>query len=177
MVLNYILVGCPCCKALWISEEFYNIYTCNIKASLFLWAFLPFSQIIWNVIILCYCIARWGNLLVNFSLFAGWIYLTVGTPDFKWQGWSNGGKNQNPINPWTKTQPPKKSPTEFPSHKNLQKALNDITRKIETLVMDRNVYLFITPSINLCTDVPPPCFLFTYRLLFVLYTVYKTPAY
>ena len=41
-----------------------------------------------------------------------------GTPDFKWQGWSNGGKNKTPQeipsasnktsqNPWTKIQPPK----------------------------------------------------------------------
>ena len=41
-----------------------------------------------------------------------------GTPDFKWQGWSNGGKNKTPQeipsasnktpqNPWTKMQPPK----------------------------------------------------------------------
>ena len=49
-----------------------------------------------------------------------------------------GAKIKTEINPWTKTQLPKKSPTEFPSHKNLQK---------ETLEMDRNVYLFITPSI------------------------------
>ena len=47
-----------------------------------------------------------------------------------------GGKIKTQINPWTKTLPPKKSPTKFPSHKNLQKALNDITRKIETLVME-----------------------------------------
>ena len=33
-----------------------------------------------------------------------------GIPDFKWQGWSNGGKNQNP----------KKSHADFPSHKNFQ---------------------------------------------------------
>ena len=36
----------------------------------------------------------------------------VGTPDFKWQRLSNGGKNLNP----------KKSHGEFPSHKNFQKA-------------------------------------------------------
>ena len=33
------------------------------------------------------------------------------TPDFKWQGWSNGGKNQTPKN----------SHAEFPSHKNFQR--------------------------------------------------------
>ena len=31
---------------------------------------------------------------------------------------------------------PEKSHAEFPSHKNFQKALNDITRKIETLVLN-----------------------------------------
>ena len=35
---------------------------------------------------------------------------TGGIPDFKLQGWSNGGKNQNP----------KKSHADFPSHKNFQ---------------------------------------------------------
>ena len=33
------------------------------------------------------------------------------TPDFKWRGWSNGGKNQTPKN----------SHAEFPSHKNFQR--------------------------------------------------------
>jgi len=56
-----------------------------------------------------------------------------GTPDFKWQGWANGGKNQNPkkslglpTNPkksldqnWT----PKKPHAKFPSLKNFQKGL------------------------------------------------------
>ena len=49
-----------------------------------------------------------------------WLHACPGgsTPDFKWQGWSNGGNNQNPQkslrlqtkppkNPWTKIQPPK----------------------------------------------------------------------
>ena len=60
-----------------------------------------------------------------------------GTSDFKWRGWSNGGKNQNPQkNPhgvW-QNQPipgpkinPKKSHTEFLSLQNFQKVLNDIT--------------------------------------------------
>ena len=91
------------------------------------------------------------------------------TPDFKWQGWSNGGNNQKPKkslrlqtkppkNSWTKIQPPKPltcivtekpqqggvnkllyciaSHAEFPSHKNFQKAFNDITQKTETLVLN-----------------------------------------
>ena len=42
---------------------------------------------------------------------------------------------------------PKKSHAELPSHKNFQKALNDITRKIEKLVIwSVCVCLFITPS-------------------------------
>ena len=42
---------------------------------------------------------------------------------------------------------PKKSHAEFPSHKNFQKALNDITQKIEKLVIwSVCVGLFITPS-------------------------------
>ena len=41
------------------------------------------------------------------------------TPDFKWQGWSNGGKNQN----LKKIPGPKFNPQkiEFPSHKNFQR--------------------------------------------------------
>ena len=38
----------------------------------------------------------------------------------------------------------KKSHAEFPSHKNFQKALNDITRKTETLLMEC-LCLFIHP--------------------------------
>ena len=51
-----------------------------------------------------------------------------GAPDFKWQGWSNGGKNQNPkkslglqTNPkksLDQNLSPQKSQAEFPSHKN-----------------------------------------------------------
>ena len=57
-----------------------------------------------------------------------------GTPDFRWQGLLNGGKNQNPKKSWDQTLTLKISPAEFPSHKNFQKALCDITRKIEALV-------------------------------------------
>ena len=66
-----------------------------------------------------------------------------GTLEFKWQGWSNGGKNQNPkksvglqTKPLDQNLTPKKSHAEFPSHKNFQGALNDITQKIETLVLN-----------------------------------------
>ena len=55
------------------------------------------------------------------------------TAGFKWQRWLNGGKNDNPTKSLGQNlTPPKKSYAEFPSHKNLQKGLNDITRKIET---------------------------------------------
>ena len=65
------------------------------------------------------------------------------TPGFKWQGWSNGGKNQNPKKSLDQNLTPKKSLAEFPSHKNLQKALNYITRKTETLVLhtQKNTFL------------------------------------
>ena len=65
------------------------------------------------------------------------------TPGFKWQGWSNGGKNQNPKKSLDQNLTPKKSLAEFPSHKNLQKALNYITRKTETLVLNtpKNTFL------------------------------------
>ena len=48
----------------------------------------------------------------------------------------NGGKNQNPKNSLDQNLTPKKYHAEFPSHKNFQKALNDKTRKIETLVFN-----------------------------------------
>ena len=41
-----------------------------------------------------------------------------GTPDFKWQGRLNGGKNQNPKKSLDQNLTPKKSHAEFPSHKN-----------------------------------------------------------
>ena len=54
-----------------------------------------------------------------------------GTPDFKWQGWLNGGKNQNPkkslglqTNPkksLDQNLTPQKCHAEFPSHKNFQR--------------------------------------------------------
>ena len=43
-----------------------------------------------------------------------------GTPDFKLQGWSNGGKNQNPKKYLDQNLIPKKSHADFPSHKNFQ---------------------------------------------------------
>ena len=61
----------------------------------------------------------------------GGVCVWGGIPYFKWQGWSNGGKNKppqeipsasnkTPQNPWTKIQPPK-NPTPNSSHKNFQK--------------------------------------------------------
>ena len=40
-----------------------------------------------------------------------------GTPDFKWRGWSNGEKNQNPRKSLDQKLTPKKSYAEFPSLK------------------------------------------------------------
>ena len=57
-----------------------------------------------------------------------------GTPDFKWQGWSNGGQKSIPKKiPGAKFK--RKSHAEFPSHKNFQKEWY-ITRKMETLVLN-----------------------------------------
>jgi len=51
---------------------------------------------------------------------------------------------------------PKKSHAEFPSHKNFQKALNDITGKIETLVLNtqKNPYLNQATQKNTCPNFP-----------------------
>ena len=59
------------------------------------------------------------------------------TLDFKWQGWSKGGKNQNAKKSLGLQTKPKKTPrpkfnqkkshAEFLSHKNFQKTLNEIT--------------------------------------------------
>ena len=53
------------------------------------------------------------------------------------------GQNQNPKKSLDQNLTPKKSLAEFPSHKNVQKALNYITRKTETLVLNtpKNTYL------------------------------------
>ena len=59
-----------------------------------------------------------------------------GTLDFKRQGLLNRGKNQNPKKSLDQTLTVKKSHAEFPSRKNFQKALYDITRKIEALVLN-----------------------------------------
>ena len=40
---------------------------------------------------------------------------------FKWQGWSNGGKSQNPKKYLDQNLIPKKSHSDFPSHKNFQR--------------------------------------------------------
>ena len=55
----------------------------------------------------------------------------------------NGGKNENPKKSLDQNLIPKKPHAEFPSHKNFQKASNDITQKIETSVLNtlKNPYL------------------------------------
>ena len=63
----------------------------------------------------------WQVLYINKFLQRG-----PGTLDFKWQGWSNGGKNQNPKKSLDQNLASKQSHAKFPSHKNFQKALNDI---------------------------------------------------
>ena len=42
------------------------------------------------------------------------------TPDFKWQGWLNGAKNQNPEKSLGPAAKPKTIHAEFPSHKNFK---------------------------------------------------------
>ena len=42
-----------------------------------------------------------------------------GTLDFKWQGWSNVGKNQSPQKSLDQSLTPTKSHAEFPSHKKI----------------------------------------------------------
>ena len=49
--------------------------------------------------------------------------LARGRGDFRWQGWSNGGKNQNPKKYLDQNLTPKKSLAEFPSHKNFPESI------------------------------------------------------
>ena len=51
-------------------------------------------------------------------------------PDFKWQGWSNGGKNQNPKKSLHQNLTPQKSETEFPNHKNFPESIKWYNTKI-----------------------------------------------
>ena len=54
------------------------------------------------------------------------------------------GFKQNPKKFLDQNLTPKKSHAEFPSHKNFQKALNDITRKIQNIsfgIAKKNPYL------------------------------------
>ena len=84
---------------------------------------------------------RWPLLLLDIS--RGGIRPGFQVTGPGWRGCSNGGKNQNPRQslrlsikpqkvPGSKLTP-KKSHTEFPSLKNFQKVLNNITRKIKCL--------------------------------------------
>ena len=62
--------------------------------------------------------------------------MTMGTPDFKWWRWLNGGKNQNLEKSLEQKLAPKKSHVEFSSLKNCQKALSDITWMRKILEME-----------------------------------------
>ena len=71
----------------------------------------------------------------------------------------NGGKNQNPKNSLVQNLTPKKYHAEFLSHKNFQKALNDKTRKIETLVLNTQknpTYIKLPKKIYIIFQPPPP---------------------
>ena len=71
----------------------------------------------------------------------------------------NGGKNQNPKNSLVQNLTPKKYPAEFLSHKNFQKALNDKTRKIETLVLNTRknpTYIKLPKKYIYNFPTPPP---------------------
>ena len=89
------------------------------------------------------------EFVVGFLVFLPEVFPQGGSPDFKWQGWSIGRNNQNPKIPRaTASKRKKKFKNQIPGQKfnpkypitnfrsNFKKALNDITRKIETLVME-----------------------------------------
>ena len=64
----------------------------------------------------------------NWTWYASW---GGGGPlDFKWQGWSNGGKNQNPKKSLYQNLTPQKSETEFPNHKNFPESIKWYNTKI-----------------------------------------------
>ena len=64
----------------------------------------------------------------NWTWYASW---GEGGPlDFKWQGWSNGGKNQNPKKSLYQNLTPQKSETEFPNHKNFPESIKWYNTKI-----------------------------------------------
>ena len=73
-----------------------------------------------------------------------------GTPDFKWQGWSNGGKKQNPKKSLDQNLTSKQSHTQFPSHKHFQRnyaaqifRLFWITHKIPRLKLSHPQKIFL----------------------------------
>ena len=85
----------------------------------------------------------------GFLVFLPEVFPQGGSPDFKWQGWSIGRNNQNPKIPRATASKRKKKNSKIKSlgknypkypitnfRSNFKKALNDITRKIETLVME-----------------------------------------
>ena len=89
------------------------------------------------------------EFVVGFLVFLPEVFPQGGSPDFKWQGWSIGRNNQNPKIPRATASKRKKKNSKIKSlgknypkypitnfRSNFKKALNDITRKIETLVME-----------------------------------------
>ena len=70
-----------------------------------------------------------------------------GYSEFIVTGMIEWGQKSKPPNSPDQILAPQKSYAKFPSPKNFQKALNNITQKLETImVMGRFVHLFITPS-------------------------------
>ena len=83
-----------------------------------------FSGIIYNT--------GWGTLpdclRCSLLVMKGWVMMPPtqaggggDAPDFKWRGWSNGGKNQNSQKSLRQKLTPKKSHAKFSSLKNLKK--------------------------------------------------------
>ena len=73
--------------------------------------------------------------------------------------WRQKSKPKNSLD--QNLTPPKKSHAEFPSNKNFQKALNDKTRKIETLVLNTQknpTYIKLPKKIYIIFQPPPPKF-------------------
>ena len=78
--------------------------------------------------------------------------------------WGPKSKPKKILNAFNKTQKlsldqnliPKNSHPEFPSHKNFQKALNDISRKLETFVLNtpKNPYLDQATQKKTCQNFP-----------------------
>ena len=78
-----------------------------------------------NIIDIFHLAQKWQNMLLgSLPRVVVVVWGGGGIPYFKWQGWSNGGKNKTPQeipsasnktpqNPWTKIQPPKNPTPNF----------------------------------------------------------------